>query len=184
MKHRVAAFAAAFLALAAQGAAAAQEDPRPREIFHQVEGPYEVGLALQPYIPAVGQVHFILRLTDPANGEPIDDAIVSMRADHEQEAAEPLASPILHYPEDPGSYRANMTFLESGNWVFAITIEKGDAEPVDVELTLPVAEPPLPAGQAGTFVWIIVFLALIGGILFLWNRSRRISDTDSIVRRW
>ena len=178
-------FLALLLLALASAPAAAQEDPRPRELFQETKPPYHIGLALQPYIPAVGHVHFIVNLTDAETGEPVDGAIVKLRADHEQESLEPIESIetfVLNTPEDVQAYHANMTLPESGLWKFTIAVEKEGQAPVSVEVSIPVAEPPLPAGQAGTFVWILVFLTLIGGVLFLWNRSRKFSDTDSIVR--
>ena len=143
-------------------------------------GPFDVVITLQPFIPAVGHVHFIVKLTEAASGEPVDGAIVKIRADHEEE--ESIEVRVLNTPDDIEAYHANMTLPESGLWTFILDVEKEGLDPISVEVSVPVAEPRLPAGEAGTFVWIMVFLALIGGTLFLWNKSRKTGETDSIVR--
>ena len=89
---------------------------------------------------------------------------------------------VLNTPDDIETYHANMTLPESGVWTFVLDVEKEGLEPISLEVPVVVTEPPLPAGEAGTFVWIMVFLALIGGTLFLWNKSRKTGETDSIVR--
>ena len=85
MKHRIALVAGAALALIATVAAPvsvlAQDETFPtRERLRQVVGPYEIGLTLQPFIPAVGQIHFIVKLKEAATGEPVDGAVVKLRA--------------------------------------------------------------------------------------------------------
>ena len=152
-----------------------------RERLRQVEGPFDIGLTITPFIPAVGQVHFVVKLKEAATGEPVDGAIIKLRADHEEE--ESIEVRVLNTPDDIESYHANMTLIESGVWTFVIDVNKEGLEPISLEVPVLVTEPPLPAGEAGTFVFIMVFLALIGGILFLWNKSRKTSETDSIVRR-
>ncbi len=185
MKHRIALVAGAALALIATVAAPvsvlAQDETFPtRERLRQVVGPYEVGLTLQPFIPAVGQIHFIVKLKEAATGEPVDGAVVKLKADHEEE--ESIEVRVLNTPDDIEAYHANMTLPESGVWTFVLDVEKEGLEPISLEVPVVVTEPPLPAGEAGTFVWIMVFLALIGGTLFLWNKSRKTGETDSIVR--
>ena len=185
IRHRigivaVAAFAL-FASLAVPAVALAQGEPfEARERLRQIEGPFDIGFTIQPFITAVGQVHFIVKLKEVATGEPVDGAIVKIRADHEEE--ESIEVRVLNTPDDIEAYHANMTLPESGVWTFIIDVDKEGLEPISLEVPVLVAEPPLPAGEAGTFVWILVFLALIGGVLFLWNKSRKTGETDSIVR--
>ena len=185
IKHRIVLVAGVAFALIASlvvpAVALAQDDSfETRERFRGVEGPFEIGLTIQPFIPAVGQIHFIVKLKEAATGEPVDGAIIKLRADHEEE--ESIEVRVLNTPDDIEAYHANMTLAESGVWTFVIDVDKEGLEPISVEMPVLVSEPPLPAGEAGTFVWIVVFLALIGGVLFLWNKSRKVGETDSIVR--
>ncbi len=184
-KQRIAIMAVAALALAAPLAAPApvfaQDEFEVRPKYEGQVGPFEVVFITEPFLTAVGQVHITVKLAEAATGEPVDGAIVKVRADHDEE--ESIEVRALNTPEDEESYKANMTLIESGVWMFVIDVDKDGLEPITFEVPVLVAEPALPAGEAGTFVWIIVFVALIGGVLFLWNKSRKIGETDSIVRR-
>ena len=183
MKQRIGLMALAVLGLAALSAVPApvfaQEfEVRPK--FEGEEGPFKVVFITTPFFTAVGPVHLTVELREAATDQPVDGAIVKIRADHEEE--ESIEVRALNTPDDEESYKANMTLRESGVWTFVIDVDKDGLEPISLEVPVLVAEPALPAGEAGTFVWILVFLALIGGVLFLWNKSRKIGETDSIVR--
>ena len=184
VKHRIGLMAVAALALAASLAVPApvfaQDDFEVRPKYEGEVGPFEVVFITEPFLTAVGQVHITVKLREAATGEPVDGAIVKLRADHDEE--ESIEVRAVNTPEDEESYKANMTLMESGVWTFVIDVDKEGLEPISLEVPVLVAEPALPAGEAGTFVWIMVFLALIGGVLFLWNKSRKTSETDSIVR--
>ena len=185
MKQHIGLMAVVAFALAASlavpAAVFAQDDGfevRPK--YDGEVGPFKVVFITEPFFTAVGQTHFIVKLREAATDEPVDGAIVKLRADHEEE--ESIEVRVLNTPEDIETYHANMTLLESGVWTFVIDVDKEGLEPISLEVPVLVAEPALPAGEAGTFVWIVVFLALIGGVLFLWNKSRKTGETDSIVR--
>ena len=184
MRLRIGLIAVAALSLAATLAvpavALAQDDFEVRPKFDDQVGPFKVVFITEPFLTAVGQVHITVKLREAATDEPVDGAIVKLRADHEE--GESIEVRALNTPDDEESYKANMTLIESGVWTFVIDVDKEGLEPISLEVPVLVAEPALPAGEAGTFVWIIVFLALIGGVLFLWNKSRKIGETDSIVR--
>ena len=166
--------------LAVPAVAVAQDEFEVRPKFEGQVGPFEVVFITEPFLTAVGQVHITVKLREAATGEPVDGAIVKLRADHEEE--ESIEVRALNTPDDEEAYKANMTLIESGVWTFVIDVDKEGLEPTTFEVPVLVAEPALPAGEAGTFVWILVFVALIGGVLFLWNKSRKIGETDSIVR--
>ena len=165
---------------AVPSAALAQDAFETRPKYEGEVGPFKVVFITEPFFAAVGQVHFTVKLKEAATDEPVDGAIVKLRADHEEE--ESIEVRALNTPEDEEAYKANMTLMDSGGWTFVIDVDKEGLEPISLEVPVLVAEPALPAGEAGTFVWIIVFLALIGGVLFLWNKSRKTGETDSIVR--
>jgi hypothetical protein len=175
----VAAFAL-IASLAVPAVALAQDAFEIRPKYDGEVGPFKVVFITEPFFTAVGQVHFTVKLREAATDEPVDGAIVKIRADHEEE--ESIEVRVLNTPEDIEAYHANMTLMESGVWTFVIDVDKEGLEPISLEVPVLVAEPALPAGEAGTFVWILVFLALIGGVLFLWNKSRKTGETDSIVR--
>ena len=184
MKHRIwPAVGVAFAliaSLAVPAVALAQDAFEVRPKYEGEEGPFKVVFITEPFFTAVGQVHLTVKLREAATDKPVDGAIVKLRADHEEE--ESIEVRAVNTPEDEESYKGNMTLMESGVWTFVIDVDKEGLEPISLEVPILVAEPALPAGEAGTFVWILVFLALIGGVLFLWNKSRKTGETDSIVR--
>lgn len=160
----------------------AQEDVSDiRQIFHEKHGEFDISISIQPFIPVVGTSHIIVTIHDNKNGQPIDSAKIIMTASHDEE--ESIQIQAVNKPDTPENYHANITVMESGTWTFLIEIQKSGLDTVSLEIPVLFGEPPLPSNQAGSLLWIIVFLSLIGGILFLWNRSRNISRTESIVYR-
>ena len=184
MRHRtrlvVGVVFALIASLAVPAVALAQDAFEVRPKFDDQVGPFKVVFITEPFFTAVGQVHITVKLREAATDQLVDGAIIKIRADHEEE--ESIEVRALNTPDDEESYKANMTLMESGVWTFVVDVDKDGLEPITFEVPVLVAEPALPAGEAGTFVWIIVFLALIGGVLFLWNKSRKTGETDSIVR--
>ena len=160
----------------------AQEEPQNIfQLFQKVEGSFEVAFAIQPRLPTVGHLHFVVTITDAKTGKAIDGSIVKLTAEHPEE--ESIEVRVLNTPNRTEEYHANMTLPESGIWSFTLDIEKDGLIPASLQTDIYVDEPTLPAGQAGTFVWILVFSALVGGSLFLWNKSRKVDQTNSIVSR-
>ena len=160
----------------------AQESaPDIRQIFNEQRGEFDISISIQPSVPVVGRNHITFTIRDIPNLEPVDSVKVVLTATHDEEDS--IQVQAVNEPNSPENYHANLTVIESGEWLLLIDIKKTGFETVNLEIPVLFGEPPLPSNQAGSLLWIIVFLSLIGGILFLWNRSRNISRTDSIVYR-
>ena len=167
---------AAVAALLASGVYAHDELPveDSLEIFRRVEGPFEIAITVQPGETVVGPVHLVVAVLDAETSAPVDGAVITIVASDPD--GEPMGQVrALNTPEAIEEYHANLDLEFSGVWTLAVEIKKEGMSGVAFQAAFFVAERPLPPGQAGTLLWLAVFAALIGGVLYLWRRSRAIT---------
>ena len=154
------------------------EEGRPPEdslqIFRKAEGPYDLAIRVQPPLAIVGPIHLVFTVLDAETSSPIDGATVTMLAENPD--GEPIAElRAFNTPDVPEDYHVDLTVLFSGVWLLSVEVEKEGLCLATFKAPLIVDEPPPPPGQAGSVLWVIVFAALIGGVLYLWNKSRKLT---------
>ena len=144
------------------------------QIFRETQGPYDVAIRVQPPQTIVGPIHIVITVLDAETSSPIDRASVTIVAENPdgEFVAEIRAFSTPAVPED---YHLDLTVLFSGVWLLDVEVRKEGLGAATFKAPLLVREPPLPPGQAGSVLWIVVFASLIGGVLYLWNRSRKMA---------
>ena len=158
--------------------------PQPEEYgvqrFRQIVGPYNIRVAIVQSGLSLGTTLVAVYVVEEATGQPIPDARVLLRTRHENEDTQGRAT-AHNTPQEPERYDAQMTLDASGDW--QVTIEVASSlGTVAVEVpTLTVEATRRISG--GTFVFIGVFLVIIGGAAYLWwstqRRRRRSGPTAS-----
>ncbi len=143
-------------------------------IFRKTEGPYDVAIRVQPLLAIVGSIHFVITVLDPETASPVDGATVTIVAENPDGEPGPEFR-AMNTPDVPEDYHVDLTVLFSGVWQLSVGIHKEGLGAATFQAAFLVEEPPPPPGQAGSVLWLIVFAALVGGILFLWNRSRKMT---------
>ncbi len=138
----------------------------------EVVGSYRLLITAAPEPAQVGQVTFVVRISDPVSADKVRDAQVSLALRNETAGAE-LAAEMTH--EKAGNlldYAAHMTLEQPGLWNGVVTVT-GPAGSSEVSFVQRV----LPARQLSTVLIIgMPFLVLLGALGLFWfarSGSRR-----------
>ena len=154
----------------------AQEDGVQR--FREVAGPYELKVAIVQSGLSLGTTLLAIYVVDEATGQAVPDARVLLRTKHEDEESEGRAT-AHNTPGEPERYDAQITLDAPGTWQVTVEVDSSLGR-VAVDLPqLTVAEARKISG--GTFVFLAIFLVLIGGAAYLWwntQRRRRVGPKD------
>lgn len=138
----------------------------------QVVGPYRLLITASPEPAQVGQVTFIVRVSDAATADKVREAQVTIALAHSA-AGTQLRSSMTH--EDAGNavdYAAHITLEQPGLWDGVITVT-GAAGKAEVSFIQRI----LPARQLSTALIVgMPFLVILGALALFWyarSGSRR-----------
>ncbi len=158
-------------ALTAAGVWAQSDDDFDPLFIRQVGG-FEIAVRWLPPAPQVGFVNIAVKPTVAATGEPVTDARVLLVA--EEAAEKPVFEVVaVNTPDSPTIYRANMKFEEAGNWVLRVRIDSPASGQADFRAPIVVLPAPIEPGLEGGWVFLGVFIVLVGGGIYLVMSSRR-----------
>ena len=162
---------AAMLAVAG-GMAHAQTDMEFQQLFTTEAGPFDVAVSLVPPAPQVGFVNVAIKPSLTATGEALTDARVLLVAEDEPGSAvfEVVA---INTPDRPRVYRANMKFEEAGNWVLHVKLDSPSYGQADFRAPIVVLPAPIEPGPEGGWVFLGVFMILLGGALYAVRAIRK-----------
>ena len=153
------------------------EEPPPDDslqFFRKTEGPYDIAIRVQPRLTIVGPIHLVITVLDALTSSPMHGATVTILAENpDGELIAELRA--FSTPAVPGDYHADLTVLFSGVWLLDVEVSKERLGVANFKAPFLVDEPPPPPGQTGSLLWVLVFGALIGGVLYLWNKSRKLT---------
>ena len=149
------------------------------EIYRGRQGSYEIIVGILPGEPRLGTVHFSITPLDFATLLPVADAEIIIVA-KDQQGMPIYQARALNTPEFPQYYDANITFESAGFWTMVVDVSEDELGEATVQIALAVEVQSIGAGKYGGLVFLIVFLVLIGGALYVWYSSRRLRrKTDS-----
>ena len=144
-----------------------------REIHRGNQGGYRLIVVVQPEIPVVGTVHFVLTPNDLGSSEPITNARIRVIARNSDNGIAYQAR-ALNTSESTGNYHTNIIFKSAGTWDLYIEIITDDIGKTTFRVPLQVGENPLPAQPLGSLIWLAIVSVLGGGAFYLWYSSGRI----------
>ena len=175
---------AALVALAAMipMAASALAQEGIREEVHHV-GAHDIRVVPTNLNLGAGSAQFSVFVTHPETGEPVPDArVVLVTSNAEQ--SDPGWAIATNSPAIPEQYNVHMKLDSTGEWTISADISSSlGADFVDV-MTLEV--PSVNRLTQGTWVFVGVFAAILGGIAYVWwsarrdNRRKRAAHADSL----
>ena len=145
-------------------------------VFRGVAGGFYVELEVQPVRPIVGSVHISIIPHETATSRPVLDAVITVIALDED--GEPVyKAPALLTPgsdeTSPPYYDANITFRRPGDWVLRVQLGHESIGPASLDAPLRIGRQALLPGVEGTIVFVLAIGAIVGGVIYLWARSRR-----------
>lgn len=153
------------VALFAASGASAQE----REEVHHV-GAHDIRVIPVNLNLGAGSAQYAVVVTDPETGEPVPDARVVLVASN-QEESNPGWAIATNTPVDPQLYSVNLKLDSTGAWEISADVSSSlGADLVDVT-TLEV--PSVNRLTQGSWVFLGVFVAIMGGIAYVWWSARR-----------
>lgn len=166
------ALAALLVLLAAAVPAAAGAHGEGALVFEGRAGDFEVTVRVLPDPPAVGSVHFTVTPFDPEHKGLILGTEVTLILIDSQ-GVEVYQTRAVNSPIALEFYDANVTIEEAGEWTLRVELLHEDRGSATFSVPLTVIEPALPASGAAGYVFLGVFLFLLGGAVYLWFRSNQ-----------
>ena len=117
-----------------------------------------------------GSAQYSVIVTDPATGDPVPDAYVVL-VTSQQEEGNPGWAIATNTPADPQQYNVHLKLDSTGEWHIKADVSSSlGADFVEVT-TLEV--PSVNRLTQGTWVYVGVFLVILGGIAYVWWSARR-----------
>jgi len=142
----------------------------PTSQFQTTAGDYYIGVEEFAASLSVGTVQFLVTLRDEDTGQGIDDALVRVRVKHDRSGQETSATAV-NSPNTPERYRARVSLKASGTWRVWVEVD-GRLGRVAVEVA-PLDVPGLRRYSSGTLVFMVVFMVLILGAVYVWWSSQK-----------
>lgn len=140
----------------------------------QVVGPYRLLITSSPEPAVVGTVTFAVRVSDPASGEKIRDAEITVQLTHNATGAI-LKQAATH--ADAGNlidYAAHIVIEQAGTWEGVITVV-GPAGPAEVTFLQRVSPPRQMSTLIIAAIPFLVLLGVLGGLWLARSGGRRSS---------
>lgn len=160
--------AMALLAPAATGQEDADSEITRAEVHHV--GAHDIRVVPVNLNLGAGSAQYSVIVTHPETGEPVPGAKVVMLAAG-QEEGEPGWAIATNSPADPAQYNVHLKLDSTGEWTISADVSSSlGADYVDVT-TLEV--PSVNRLTPGTWVFVGVFAAILGGIAYVWWSARR-----------
>ena len=171
LERPLASLAAMMVALAVAllfaGAVAAQEGAR--EELRYV-GDHDILVIPVNLNLGAGSAQYSVIVNHPETGSPVPDARVVLVTSHADES-NPGWAIATNSPAQPAQYDAHLKLDSTGEWNISVDVSSSlGADFVDVT-TLEV--PSVNRLTQGTWVFLGVFIAILGGIAYVWISARR-----------
>ena len=158
------------VAISAAGIAGAHSDEEPRELFHVIEGVFDITLEVEPVEILAGIVHFAVTVLVADDLTPVERAVVNVVAISPDGVA--IQARAVTAPGPKGIYETNLALEPGGLWSVTVDVHKEGLGNAIHEVSLPVGDLQLSAVLLGTVLWFLTAMALLGGGYYLWRRSR------------
>ena len=131
-----------------------------------------MGLAVLPYPPKVGHVHFSITLSDVETSSDVTDAEITIVAN--DEGGEPAYQALaLNTPQEPRFYEANISFRAAGSWSLEVRVDSPRLGATTFSVPMEVEIQSIAAAPEGTLVFIGLMIVLVGGATYVWYSARR-----------
>ena len=150
----------------------AQANGDTSEFFRGREGQYEIILSILPELPQVGTVHFSITPLDASTSQPVTEAVVTIVANNPK--GEPaFRARALNTPATPSYYDANITFNRLGAWTLTLRVESESLGVATITIPFEVAEQGVIPNRAGGIVFLVLFVVIISGGIYVWYSATR-----------
>ena len=149
--------------------AAAQDSARESDEVRYT-GAHDIRVVPVNYNLGAGSAQFAVFVYDPYTGAPVPDARVVMLTAHEEEG-NPGWAFATNSPAAPERYNTHLKLDSTGEWAISVDVSSSLGADIFDVTTLEV--PSLNRLTQGTWVFVGVFAAIMGGIGYVWWSARR-----------
>ena len=158
----------AALALASVSPATAQaQDPLP-EPYREIAGPYELGILAAPSTLSIGEVTFVVTVIDAATRQPVPDANVVVRVEHDLACREGCWGLAVHTTDVYEEYQAVMNLDHAGQWDVSVEVESPLGQATVQAPPVQIARPLRSTSGSLVFVGMTVVIVL-GALYVTWT---------------
>jgi hypothetical protein len=141
------------------------------EPFRQTAGPYEIGILAAPSTLSIGEVTFVVTVADAATGQPVPDAHVVIRVEHDLACREGCWGLGVHTTDVTREYQAVMNLDHAGEWRVAVEVTSPLGEATVEAPPVQIAQPLRSTSGSLVFVGMTVVIVL-GAIYVTWTIRR------------
>ena len=146
----------------------AQVAPSPITSFETAQ--HRISVSASTAEPKIGHLFYWIEIEDITTGDAVTDAKVKILAQPPAPNIEGFAW-VMHTPQDPGTYTADLLVDVAGIWSFSIVlVDSGDETPLTFDLEILGDNTDY---TLGTITWVIAMLLIIAGVIFIAIRVSR-----------
>ena len=166
---RVIILAALALGAAAPSTALAQE-PLP-EPYRETAGPYHISILAAPSTLSIGEVTFVVTVADAATGQPVPDAHVVVRVEHDLVCQKGCWGLAVHTTNVTEEFQAVMNLDHAGEWRVSTEVSSPLGMATVKAPPVQIARPLRSTSGSLVFVGMTVVI-ILGGIYVTWTIRR------------
>ena len=137
-----------------------------------VAGPHTVQVQVSPANPIVGISRFAVRVRDSRTGVDVEGAFIRLFGTP-AEQGEKQYSPALNSPVDRVFYLAQLELEHAGVWAIDVDVDSELGTGVTVMSLQVGSRARSDAGGWGAVLFLVVTLAFVGGIAWIWYSSKK-----------
>jgi hypothetical protein len=158
----------AALALASVSPATAQaQEPLP-EPHRETAGPYEISVLAAPSTLSIGEVTFVVTVVAAETREPVPDANVVVRVEHDLVCQEGCWGLAVHTTDVYEEYQAVMNLDHAGQWDVSVEVESPLGQATVQAPPVQIARPLRSTSGSLVFVGMTVVIVL-GALYVTWT---------------
>ena len=160
--------ALALIAVAPTTALAQESLPEP---FRQTAGPYDIGVLAAPSTLSIGEVTFVVTVADAATGQPVPDAHVVVRVEHDLTCQKGCWGLAVHTTNVTEEFQAVMNLDHAGEWRVSTEVNSPLGAATVEAPPVQIARPRRSTSGSLVFVGMTVVI-ILGGIYVTWTIRR------------
>ena len=136
------------------------------EIFRGQSDFYEVAVTVFPRVPIVGPVHFSVEVLDATTMNTVTDARVLLVV-HDEDDVPTIQTLVLNTPLAPDSYEGSLTFELPARYTLRVDVDSPTLGTATFRLPLTVRQGTPIENPQGTWIFLVVVAALVGGTVYV-----------------
>ena len=140
------------------------QEPLP-EPYRETAGPYEISILAAPSTLSIGEVTFVVTVVEAATQQPVPDASVVVRVEHDLVCQEGCWGLAVHTTDVVQEFQAVMNLDQVGQWDVSVDVDsslgKATVQAPPVQIARPLRS------TSGSLVFVGMTMVIILGALYV-----------------